>query len=72
MSILKEMYKQYPKHLLRSKWELSFYLSNDIYQKEKKNIINDTFLGIKIYTHKLIKKDTAYLTEGNGFENLYE
>lgn len=69
-NILKEMYKQLPKQLIRNKWDLCFYLSNDVYEKEKHHIINGRFLGVRVFKHKLIQEDMGYLTEGNGFEDL--
>lgn len=46
--MLKETYKQIPKHLLMNKWDLVLYVSKEVYNKEKRNIYNFRFLGIKV------------------------
>ena len=61
--ILKNMYKAIPKPLLLNKSELCFYLSKNVYELNKKNIINGRFLGIEIVVDGMIKEECVYLME---------
>ena len=56
------MYKQIPKALLRNKWELSFYVSYKLYEKQKHLIHNDRFLGVTIKVlHTEALNEESYL-----------
>jgi hypothetical protein len=59
--MLKEMYKQIPKTLLRNKWGLVFHISREVYEKQKHLIHNNRFMGINIIVNFEAQKDKAYL-----------
>lgn len=61
LELLKQMYKQIPKALLRNKWDLGFMMSKKEYNKVKDKLHNSRFMGIDVYCDYRVENDKMYL-----------